>query len=283
VATAPYASGLDARTAARSRHSVQAGSSQWIVRARLDVSGEALNVSTQPPAGIAAAVLRPAVRQSRQDRSHDSGRNEQCPPVNSAGKQSRSETGTSTRQQTGEGHLQRSTEPAQSQQDGRSGSVRFGWALVKLLAARLLPVGRSAPWAATTTALLRVAALTLALIRIASTGLSRLSGLGRAFTISRGEHDLEFDQFIPLCIRALPLGDSQQGLHSLARRYWLLFAHGCIVSSIGNFGIRMLTRPGTPSARNRRISFELARCASTKAPPKREMARYAFGHGTGRP
>ncbi len=138
--------------------------------------------------------------------------------------------------------------PALSRRDREpataSGSVRFGWTLVKLLAARLLPVRRSAAGAAATTALLRVAALALTLIRIASTRLSRLSGLGSAFAISRGEHDLEFDQFIPLCIRALPLGDSQQGLHSLARRYWLLFAHGCIVSSIGNFGIRMLTRPG---------------------------------------
>lgn len=125
-----------------------------------------------------------------------------------------------------------------------SGSVRFGWTLVKLLATRLLPVRRSAAGPAATTALLRVAALALPLIWIASTGLSRLSGLRSTFAISRGEHDLEFDQFIPLCIRALPLGDSQQGLHSLARRYWLLFAHGCIVSSIGNFGIRMLTRPG---------------------------------------
>jgi len=89
---------------------------------------------------------------------------------------------------------------------------------MKLLAARLLSVRRSAPRAAAATALLRVTALTLTLaltlIRIASTG---LPGLGRTFTISRSEHDLEFDQFIPLCIRALPIGDRQQGLHSLAR------------------------------------------------------------------
>lgn len=170
----------------------------------------------------------------------------------------------------------RSREPAKA-----SGGVRFGWTLVKLLAARLLPVRRSAAGAAATTALLRVAALTLtlALIRIAPTGLSRLSGLGRAFAISRGEHDLEFDQFIPLCIRALPLGNSQQGLHSLARRYWLLFAHGCIVSSIGNFGIRMLTRPGAPEreksprlVRTRPIRFDECRNAEAggtqRAPPR---------------
>jgi len=149
-------------------------------------------------------------------------------------------------------HLKLRAEPARSRTAARSGSVRLGWALVKLLATRLLPVRRSPSGAATATAtaLFRVAALTLTLtltlIRIASTGLSGLSRLGSAFAVPRGEHDLEFDQFIPLCIRALPLGDSQQCLHSLARRNWLLFAHGCIVSSIGNFGIRMLTRPGAP-------------------------------------
>jgi hypothetical protein len=46
---------------------------------------------------------------------------------------------------------------------------------------------------------------------------SALLGIRRAGAIARSERDLEFIEFVPLGIRTIAIGDSQQLLHALAR------------------------------------------------------------------
>ena len=82
------------------------------------------------------------------------------------------------------------------------GAVLARWALVKTLL--LLAVAAAA---ATT-------GLGMSALR---TGVAPRVRIGRAFAITRSEHDLQLDDLVPLCVGALLFRDGEQRLQALPR------------------------------------------------------------------
>lgn len=58
-----------------------------------------------------------------------------------------------------------------------------------------------------------------------------------SLSIARGKNDLEFDDFVPLRVRALLFGNGKQRLQTLAWGHWLGFAHDPIIALIADIGI----------------------------------------------
>lgn len=52
----------------------------------------------------------------------------------------------------------------------------------------------------------------------------------RFSSVHRGQHDLQFVEFVPLRIGPLPFRDGQKLLLATAGGSWLLFSHGAIIS-----------------------------------------------------
>lgn len=59
----------------------------------------------------------------------------------------------------------------------------------------------------------------------------------RSLSITRGKDDFEFDDFVPLSVRALLFGNGKQRLQTLAWGDWLGFAHEPIIALIADIGI----------------------------------------------
>ena len=58
---------------------------------------------------------------------------------------------------------------------------------------------------------------TLFLMPALPNGIAAQVGIRRTFTIARGQNDFKLDDFIPLCVGTLLLGDCKQLLQALTR------------------------------------------------------------------
>src|SRR5690606_15096619 len=100
----------------------------------------------------------------------------------------------------------------------------------RLLGARaLLAALRRAARLGGVAAALRTLATTALAARLAASATvaidCRTAAIGRADTVARGEHDLEFVQLVPLGIGALAIGNGLQRLHAGTRGNWFWCVH----------------------------------------------------------
>ena len=70
-----------------------------------------------------------------------------------------------------------------------------------------------------------------------------MARIRRTLPVAGRQHDLEFDELIPLSIGALPFRHRQQLLQAAARGNWLWIVHGGIISSFGISGLAISDLP----------------------------------------
>ena len=76
--------------------------------------------------------------------------------------------------------------------------------------------------------------------------------LRSAFPVSGSQHDLKFNDLIPLSLGPLPFRDRQELLQATTRGNWLWVIHGGIISSFGKAGPAISILPSR-DAENRHV------------------------------